>query len=145
MPGCGSKSWGIRGSLADYRVEAKKNFICVTMRRRNLGVLNGLGHNFSLLTALLLCLGVLGSDIVILATFGLAPRRLPAMNQPEALRVLAVALYAGSRPVLATATLAQATSWAWPAPSGQTALSSRNVASAHGRCLLPRDSSGGVR
>jgi len=89
---------------------SEKKIICVTMRRRNLGVRNGLGRKFSSSTALLLILSVPGFDIGILAPLSLAPRRLPAVNQPEALRVLAVALHAGSRPVLATATLAQATS-----------------------------------
>ena len=35
---------------------------------------------------------MLGSDIGILATFGLPPRRLPAADLPQAFRVLAVAL-----------------------------------------------------
>ena len=66
MPGCGPRSRGVRGSLADRRAEAKKKFICVTTRGRNFGVFNGLGHKFGLLTAHLLCLGVLGSDMGIL-------------------------------------------------------------------------------
>ena len=144
MPGCGLRSRGVHGSLADRRAEAKKKFIYVTTRGRNFGVLNGLGHNFGLLTALLLCLGVLGSDILILATFGLAPCCLPAPNLPQALRLLAVALNAAPWLVLALASLAQTDPRSRSAPSGQTAMSSRNVASAHGRYLLPRESSGRV-
>ena len=63
MPGYGPRSRGARGSLADRRAEAKKKFICVTTRGRNVGIFIGLRRNFGLLTALLLCLGVLGSDI----------------------------------------------------------------------------------
>jgi hypothetical protein len=144
VPGCGPRSRGVHGSLADRRAEAKKKFNYVTTRGRNFGVFNGLGHNFSLLTAHLLCLSALGSDMGILAPFGLAPCRLPAADLPQALRLLAVALNAAPWLVLALASLAQAASRARSAPSGQTAMSSRNVASAHGRYLLPRESSGRV-
>jgi hypothetical protein len=68
MPGCGLRSLGVRGSLADRRAGAKKRFGCVTTRGRNFGVFSGLGHKFDSLTALLLCLSVLGSDISILTT-----------------------------------------------------------------------------
>jgi hypothetical protein len=144
VPDCGRRSREVRGSLADHRVEAKKRFICVTTRGRNSSVFSGLGHNFSLLTAQFLCLSTLGSDIGILATFGLAPCRLPAANLPPALRLLAVALNATPRLVLTLASLAQADPRSRSAPSGQTVMSSRNVASAHGRYLLPRESSGRV-
>jgi hypothetical protein len=105
----------------------------VTTRGRNFGVYNGLGHDFDSLTALLLCLSVLSSDIVILATFGLATRRLPATDLPQALRLLAVALVPAPRVVLATAPFTQADSDARLARSGLTAMISRNLASAHGR------------
>ena len=133
MPGCGPISWGIRGTLADRRPEAKKIFSCVTTRRRNFGVLNGLGRKFGSLTAILLCLGVLGSDIGILATFSLAPRRLPATNQPQALRVLAVVLQAGAAAGTCDCNPYAGNFGARSAPSGQTAMSSRNLANAHGR------------
>ncbi len=133
VPGCGSRSRGVRGSQADRRAEAKKNFICVTTRGRNFGVFNGLGHNFSLLTAHLLCLSALGSDMGILAPFGLASRRLPATNLPQALRLLAVALVPTPCLVLVTAPLTQTLSDARSARSGPTAMISRTLASAHGR------------
>ena len=144
MPGCGPRSRGLHGSLADRRAEAKKKFIYVTTRGRNFGVFNGLGHNLSLLTAHLFCLSASGSDMGILAPFGLAPCRLPAANLPLTLRLLAVALNAAPWLVLALASLAQADPRSRSTPSGQTAMSSRNVASAHGRYLLPRESSGRV-
>ena len=106
-PGCGASSREIHGSLAGRRAEGKKSFICVTTRGRNFGVYNGLGHDFDLLTALLLCLSVLSSDIVILATFGLATRRLPATNLPQALRLLAVALVPAPRLIPAPTSFAQ--------------------------------------
>ncbi len=71
MPGYGPRLRGARGSLADRRAGAKKKFIFVTTRGRNFSIFIGLRHNFGLLTALLLGLGVLGSDIGIPATFGL--------------------------------------------------------------------------
>jgi hypothetical protein len=144
VPGCGPRSRGVHGSLADRRAEAKKKFIYVTTRGRNFGVFNGLGHNFSLLTALLLCLRTLSSDIGIPATFGLAPRRLPATNLPQALRLLAVALNAAPWLVLTPTSLAQAASRARSACSGGTIVLSRTLAGAHGRCLLPRESPGGM-
>lgn len=110
MLGCGPRSQGVRGSLADRRAEAKKKFSYVTTRGCNFGVFNGLGHGFGSLTALLLCLGVLGSDLRISAPFGLAPRCLPTVDQPQAIRFLAVALNATARLVLAPAPLAQADS-----------------------------------
>jgi hypothetical protein len=110
VPGCGPKSWGVRGSLADRREEAKKKFICVTTRGRNFGVFNDLAHNFGLLTAHPLCLSALGSDMGIFAPFGLASRCLPATDLPQALRLLAVALDPAPWLVLALASLAQAAS-----------------------------------
>ena len=144
MPGYGPRLRGARGSLADRRAGAKKKFICVTTRGRNVGIFIGLRHNFGLLTALLLGLGVLGSDIGIPATFGLAPCRLPAANLTQALRLLAVALNPAPRLVLTPASLAQAASRARSACSGGTILLSRTLAGAHGRCLLPRESPGGM-
>ena len=66
------------------------------MRRRNFGVFNGLGHNLGLLTAHLLCLSALGSDMGILAPSGLPPRCLPATNLPQTLRLLAVRAGSGT-------------------------------------------------
>jgi hypothetical protein len=144
VPGCGPRSRGVRGSLADRRAEAKKSFICVTTRGHNFGDFNGLGHDIGSFTALLLSLGVLGFDTVILATFGLAPCRLPATNLTQALRLLAVALNAAPWFVLTPASLAQAASRARSACSGGTIVLSRTLAGAHGRCLLPRESPGGM-
>ena len=92
MPGCGANSQAIRGSLADRRAEVKKRFCCVTTLGLNLWVLNGLRRKLGTLTAFLLCLGVPGSDEVVLAEFGLPPRRLPAADLPQAFRLLAIAL-----------------------------------------------------
>ena len=95
--------------------------------------LNGLGRGLGSLTALLLCLGVLGFDLGVLATFGLPPRRLPAADLPQAFRLLAVALVPAPRLVLAPAPFAQADPQARSAPSGPAAMLSLNVAGAHGR------------
>jgi hypothetical protein len=145
VPGCGVRSQGIRNSRADRRAEAKKRFGCVTTRGRNLGVLNGLGRELGSLTALLLFFSVLGFDADVLAMFGLSPRSLPAVDLPQAFRILAVALVRTPRLVFAPTPFAQATPQTRSAPSGRTAVLSRNLASAHGRCFLPRESSGRMR
>jgi hypothetical protein len=80
VPGCGVNSQAIRGSLADRRAGVKKGFCCVTTLGLNLWVLNGLGRELDTLTAFLLCLGMPGFDAVVLAAFGLPPRRLPAAD-----------------------------------------------------------------
>ena len=131
--GCGPRSQEVRGNLADCRAGAKKRFGCVTTRRRNFGVFSGLGHKADSLTALLLCLSVLGSDVSILATFSLTPCRLPATDVSQALWLLTVALVPASRLVLATAPFTQAASDARSARSGPPAMISRTLASAHGR------------
>jgi hypothetical protein len=145
VPGCGASSREIRGSLADRIMEVKKKLRCVTTRGHNLGVLNSLGPKFGSLTALLLCLGVPSSGGSVVAVFGLAPCCQPAVDLPQAIPLLAVTLVPAPRPVLATAPLTQTGSDAWPAYSGRTATVSRTLASAHGRYLLPRESSGRVR
>ena len=48
----------------------------------NLWVLNGLRRELGTLTAFLLCLGMPGFNAVVLAAFGLPPRRLPAADLP---------------------------------------------------------------
>ena len=132
MLGCEPRSRGVHGSLADRRAEAEKKITYVTTRGCNFGDFNGLGHDFSLLTAHLLCLGVLCYDIVMLATFSLAPRCLPASDLPLAFRVLAVALVPATWLVLASAAPAQADPGARSSRSGQTAVSVSNVDGAHG-------------
>ena len=141
-PGCGARSRGVRGSLADRIRGAKKIFCCVTTRGRNFGVLNGFRRDFGSLPALLLGLGMLHLDAGVPATFSLAASCLPAVNLPQAFRVLAVALVPAPRLVLTFAPFAQAAPRARSPRSGQTAVSLRNVKGAHGRCFLPRESSG---
>jgi hypothetical protein len=135
VPGCEASSRGIHSSRAD-RIEGRgKKICCVTTRRRNLWVLNGLGRGLRPLAARALSLCVLGSDKLGLAAFILPPRRLPAANQPQALRLLAVALITAPRLVFTPATFAQAGSRARPAPSGLGTVLSLNVVGAHGRCF----------
>ena len=66
---------------------------------------------------------MLGFDAVVLATFSLAASRLPAVDFPQAFRVLAVALVPASRLVLASASFAKAGPRARSPRSGQTAVS----------------------
>jgi hypothetical protein len=138
VPRCGASSRGLGGSPADCRGEGKKSFCYVTTRRRNLRLLNGLGS----LTAFSFGLGVAAFGCGIPATFGLAPCRQPAPDLPLAFRLLAVALVPTPWQVLAPAPFAETNPWARPAHSGRRAVFSRNLTSAHGRCFLPRESSG---
>jgi hypothetical protein len=94
----------------------------VTTRRRNLWFLTSLRHGLGPLAARALGLGVLGFGKDVLAVFGLPPRRLPAADQPQAFRLLAVALVPTPRLVLALASFAQAGPQARSAPSGGTAV-----------------------
>jgi hypothetical protein len=132
MPGCGARSPGIRGSLAD-RIKGEKKFsCCVTMRGRNFGAFNDLGRSFGLLPALFLRLGMLCSDAFVPATLSLTASRLPAADVPQAFRILAVALVPASWLILASASFAKASPWARSPRSGQTAVSVSTVEAAHG-------------
>jgi len=112
-------SWrDVRGILADRITVRKKSFCCVTTRRRNLWVLNGLRRGLRLLAARFLRLGVSGFDDGILAMFGLPLRRLPAADLAQAFWLLAVALVPTPWPVPTPTPFAQASSRARPAPSG---------------------------
>jgi len=141
-PGCGANSRVARSSLADRRRGGEKNFGCVTTRGRNFRVLNGFGRGLGAVTALFLRLGVLGFDAGVLAPFGLAAGRLPALDLSLAVRILAVALVPTSRLVLPSASFAQADPGPRSAPSGHTTVFSFNLRGAHGRLDLPKGSSG---
>jgi hypothetical protein len=131
-PGCGARSRGARGSLADRNRGEEKIFCCVTTPGRNFRVFNSLGHCFGAVAALLLGVGMLVFDASVLTTFRLAASRLPAADLPPAFRVLAVALVPAPRLVLASASFAQADPWARSPCSGQATLSMSNVKGAHG-------------
>jgi len=119
VPGCGTRPRGVRGSPVDRITEEKKKFCCVTTRRRNLWVFNGLGRSLGPLTALALGLGVLGFGLGVLAMFGLPPRCLPLADLAETFRLLAVALVPAPRLVGASAAFAHAAPWTRSAPSGR--------------------------
>ena len=141
-PGCGAKSQGVRGSLADRIRGGRKKKSCVTTRGRNFGVFNGLGRGLGALTALLFGLGMLVFDAVIPTTFSLAASRLPTSDFPQAFRVLAVALVPTSRVVLAPASFAKASPRTRSPRSGQTTVSLSTVEGAHGSCNSQGKSSG---
>ena len=133
---------GVRGSPADRIREVKKKF-----ELRDHAPAQALGSQrsemrTSLAGGALLLLGVLDFDVDVLAMSGLPPRRVPAADFPQAFRILTVALVVTPRTVFAPASFAQANPRARPAPSGPTAAFSRNVADAHGRFDLPRESPG---
>ena len=107
----------------------------MTTRGRNFRVINGLGRGLGAVTALFLRLGVPGLDAGVLAPFGLAAGRLPALDLSLAVRILAVALVPTPRLVLPSAAFAQADP---PARSSCTGIARAlwfNVAGAHGSVI----------
>jgi hypothetical protein len=118
VPGCVVRSHAVRSSPADRIREGEKRLCCVTTRRRKFRFLNILGYGLGPLTARFLCLGMLGFSGAGLAAFSLSPRRQPAVDLPQAFRVLTVSLVPTSRVVIATALFVDAGSLAWAAGSG---------------------------
>src|SRR3984893_171525 len=105
--GGGSSSAALRGTQAGRTKESKKNFCCVTTRRRNFGCLRCLGQRFGTFTVRTLGLGVLGSGRLIQTPPGRPLRGLPAADLPLAFRVLAVTLVPTPWLVLPSAAFAQ--------------------------------------
>jgi hypothetical protein len=134
-PGCGSSWPVVHSTPADRTTESKKNFGCVTTRRRNLLAVRRLGHGFGSLTAHALSLGVFGLHLGVLTASGLSPRRLPATDFALAFGILAVALVPASRLVPASAPFAQAEPRAWSSDSGTTAVLGFTVVGAHGSVI----------
>ncbi len=131
-PGCGSTAAAVHGTPAGRTRESKKNFCCVTTRRRNLRVLRCLGRGFGALAAHALSLRVLRFGCGIQAASGLPLRRLPAADLPLAFRILAVTLVPTPRLVLPSAAFAQADPRAWSSCTGTARALSFKVAGAHG-------------
>ena len=134
-PGCGSSSAAVHGTPAGRTRESKKNFCCVTTRRRNLGVLRGLGRGFGALAARALSLCVLSFGCGIQAASGLPLRRLPAADLPLAFQILAVTLVPTPRLVLPSAAFAQANPHPRAASTGTTTALWFIVAGAHGSAI----------
>lgn len=125
----------------------KKSPRCVTTRRCKFWFFNGLRPGLHSLAACLFGLGVLGFDVLVLATFRLAPGAVPTDQLSLAIWMLTIALVVTTRPVFACAPVAQTRPQARAAPAPRTRLatvSSRSLTSAHGRLGLPRESSGRV-
>jgi hypothetical protein len=78
----------------------------VTTRRHNLWLLINLGRELRLLAVQFLCLGVPGFGKVVLAMPSLPPGRLPAVDLPLTLRLMAVPLVPAPRQVLTPALFA---------------------------------------
>jgi hypothetical protein len=145
VPSCGARLRGVRGSPAGCITEGKKSFCCVrcvTMRRCKFMSLIRLGRGLGLLPARALRSGVLGFDVVILATCSLPLCRQPAADFSQAFRVLAVSLVPAPRLVLASAIFVQTGACARAALSGLGTALYFNVVVAHGRFDLPTASPG---
>jgi len=140
--GCGVSSRAAHSSPADRIREGKKSFCCVTTRRRNLWVFNGLRRSLDPLAARALGLGVPGFGKGVLAMFGLPLCRLPLADLAEAFRLLTVELVPAPWLVLAPAPFAQASPRARSAPSGLRSVLSLTLAGAHGRLDSQGKSSG---
>jgi hypothetical protein len=141
-PGCGGKSHAVRGSPADRTKKGGERLCRVTTVRCKFWFWNGLGCGLGLLAAHSFCLGMLGLDLGVLATFGLPLRRLPAEDLPPTFWILAVALVPTPRLVLVRALFAQAVPRAWAACSGFRAALCFTVVGAHGRCFSQGKCSG---
>jgi hypothetical protein len=113
----------------------RKNFCCVTTRRRNLRDLWSLGRRCGALTARTLCLGMLGFDRIVLTPFGLPPRRLPAPQQTQAFGLLAVTLVRAPRLVLASTAFAQANPRPRSSRTGRAAAFWIMIMVAHGSAI----------
>jgi len=125
----------VHSTPAGRKWKSKKNFCCVTTRRRNLCLLRRLGRGLGSLAAHALSCGVLGLHLGVLPASGLSPRRLPAANFALAFEILAVALVPAPRLVLAPAPFAQAEPRAWSSYSGTTAVLWFTVVAAHGSVI----------
>jgi len=101
-----------------------------------------LGRGLGLLPARSLRSGVLGFDVVILATCSLPLCRQPAADFSQAFRVLAVSLVPAPRLVLASAIFVQTGARARAALSGLGTALYFNVVVAHGRSISQRQARG---
>jgi hypothetical protein len=142
-PSCGASSPGVRGSRVGCITEGEKNFSCVTTRRRNIWLWNGLGRGLGLLAARSFCLGMLGLDLGVSAAFGLPQRRPPAVDLSLAFRFLAESLVPTARLVLTSALFVQAGTRARAAGTGLGTSLSFNVVGAHGRSVSQGKARGG--
>ncbi len=134
-PGCGSSSAAVPGTPAGRTRASKKNFCCVTTRRRNFGCLRCLRRGSGAPAARTLSLGVLSFGRGIQAAFGLPLRRLPAADLALACRILAVTLVPTPRLVLAPAALAQTDPRPRSSRTGTAAALWLIMAAAHGSVL----------
>jgi hypothetical protein len=134
-PGCGPSLGAVHSTPAGRIKEMKKNFCCVTTRRRNFWPLIRLGRSFGSLAAHALSLCVPGFDLGGLPPLDLPPSRLPTANFPHAFGVLAIALVPTSRLVPPPAAFAQAEPRAKSSHSGTAAALWFIVVGAHGSCF----------
>jgi hypothetical protein len=123
----------------------RKNFCCVTTRRRNFWLLRWLRRGVGAPPARTLCLGMLGFGRIVLAPPGLPPRRLPAPEQTQAFGVLAVTLVPTQRLVAAATAFAQADPRPRSSRTATMAAVCLIMTAAHGSAFSQRVSPGGTR
>ena len=134
-PGCGSTFAVVHGTPAGRTRESKKNFCCVTTRRRIFGVLRCLGRGAGTLAAHPLRLGLPRFSGGIQATAGLLLRRLSAAYLQLTGQLLAVTLVPTPWLVLPSAALAQADPRTWSSHSGTARGLWFIVVAAHGSAI----------
>ncbi len=134
-PGCGSSSAVLHGTPAGRTKESKKNFCCVTTRRRNFGCLRCLGRGFGALAAHALSLCVLSFGPSIQPASGLPLRRLPAADLTLAFRILAVTLVPTPRLIFTPAAFAQTDPRPRSSRTGTAAALWLKMTAAHGSVL----------
>ncbi len=134
VPDYGAMPRGADSSLADRRLEGEKIFCRVTTRGVNFGAVNDLGRGLGALPALFLGLGMARSNQVVLASRGLASRRLPTADLPLAFRVVTVTLVPTRWPIPTITPLAQASPQPRSTRSMRAPASYFNVRGTHGSC-----------
>jgi hypothetical protein len=115
----------------------KKN-CCVTTRHGNFRLFQHLRRRWDTPTARTLSLGMLGLDPFVLSTPRLPPRRLPAADLAQALRILAVTLIPTPGLILAPTAFAQTHPRPRSPRTSTWAASWITMMTTHGRSLSPK-------
>jgi hypothetical protein len=128
----------LRGTPAGRTRELRKKICCVTTRHGNFWLFQHLRRRRDTPAARTLSLGMLGLDPFVLSTPRLPPRRLPAADLAQALRILAVTLVPTPGLILAPTAFAQTHPRPRSPRTGTWAASWITMMTTHGRSLSPK-------
>lgn len=126
-----------RSIPAGHKSGGKKTLESVTTRSRNIRIRGSLRSGLRPSAALPLVSGMARFDFRRASALGLTALGLPAADQTQALRVLAVALIPAPRLVSLAAALAETHPPARFSPAGLGTCFSSRLIGAHGSCRLP--------